>query len=248
MSLRLVFSDAKHWRYLVETLSTIIEEACFIADSEGLKLKALDPSKVAMVDFFMPSEAFEEYTCSGETVIGVNFDELKKIVKRGTAKDKFELEVEEGRTLKITFRGKAIRTFSLPILDLGAETLPTPKIPFTSTVRVLSDAVKDAIKDAKTISDCVKFETREEEFIIRASSDRGSVEIEFNRESGSLIDIEVKEPAVATYSLDMLEKIIKAYRLSDILVIEYATDKPASLTFELPGGGRLTFYIAPRIG
>ncbi|RLF23390.1 MAG: DNA polymerase sliding clamp, partial [Thermoprotei archaeon] len=49
------------------------------------------------------------------------------------------------------------------------------------------------------------------------------------------------------YSLDYLSDMMKAYQLSDILTIEYATNKPLALTFDLPGGGRLTFYLAPRM-
>ncbi len=248
MALRLVFSDARQWRYLVETFSALIDEACFIATPEGIKLRALDPSRIAMIDFLLPPEAFEEYECDAETRIGVNFDDFKKIMKRGTSKDKLELEVtEEGKRLKVRFRGRALRTFSLPILDLGAEELPVPRVPFTVTAKVLSDAVKDAIKDASIVSDYVRFESTEDKFSIKASSDRGSVEVEFTQESGSLIELDVKEPSRASYSLDYLSDMMKATALSDILTIEFATNKPVALTFDLPGGGRLTFYLAPRM-
>ncbi|RLF24543.1 MAG: proliferating cell nuclear antigen (pcna) [Thermoprotei archaeon] len=247
MTLKLIFSEAKQWKYLVDTLSRLIDEASFIATPEGLRLRALDPSRIAMVDFVMPSEAFEEYLCDGEVRIGVNFDEFKKIMKRGSAKDKLELEVSEERRLKVRFRGRAVRTFSLPILELGAEELPTPRISFTVEAKLLSDAVKDAIKDAEIVSDYVKFETGEECLLMKASSDRGSVEVEFTRDSGSLIEIDIKEPSYAAYSLDYLSDMMKAYQLSDILTIEYATNKPLALTFDLPGGGRLTFYLAPRM-
>ena len=169
-------------------------------------------------------------------------------MKRGTSKDKLELEVtEEGKRLKVRFRGRALRTFSLPILDLGAEELPVPRVPFTVTAKVLSDAVKDAIKDASIVSDYVRFESTEDKFSIKASSDRGSVEVEFTQESGSLIELDVKEPSRASYSLDYLSDMMKATALSDILTIEFATNKPVALTFDLPGGGRLTFYLAPRM-
>ena len=248
MSLRMVFSDARQWRYLVDTFSTLIDEACFIVSPEGVKLRALDPSRIAMIDFFLPPEAFEEFECTEATRLGVNFDDFKKIMRRGKSKDRLELELgESGRRIKIRFLGRAIRTFSLGLLDLGGEELPLPKVPFTVRAKVLSDTMKEALKDAEIVSDYVRLEGSEDKLSVKASSDRGNVEVDFTPESGSLIELEVKEPSSASYSLDYLSDMMKASAISDILTIEFATNKPLALTFDLPGGGRLTFFLAPRI-
>ncbi len=248
MVVKLVFSDARQWRYLVDTFSTLIDEACFIVNSDGIKLRALDPSRIAMIDFFLPPEAFEEFECSEEATIGVNFDDFKKVMRRGKSKDKLELEVsEEGRRLKVRLVGKAIRTFNLALLDLGKEELPLPKVPFTVRAKVLSDAMRDALKDAEIVSDYVKLEGLEDRLCVKASSDRGNVEVEFTPDSGSLIELEVKEPSSASYSLDYLVDMMKASVIADILTVEFATNKPLALTFDLPGGGKLTFFLAPRM-
>jgi len=248
MGLRLVFADAKTWKYLVDTLSRLIDEATFIATPQALTLRALDPSRIAMADLEIPAEAFEEYECTEEEIrIGVNFDELKKIMRRGRAKDKFELEVGDEKKLNIRFKGHAVRTFVLPLLDLGSQQLPTPKIPITAHVKVLSDAVADALKDASIVSDYVRFEANEERFVIKASSDRGNVEVDFSQELGSLIELDVKEQAIASYSLDYLTDMSKTSAIADIVTLEYASNKPLIMTYDLPGGGRLTFYLAPRM-
>ena len=43
--------DARLWKNLLAGISTLIEEADFNAAPEGIKLKSMDPSHVAMVDF-----------------------------------------------------------------------------------------------------------------------------------------------------------------------------------------------------
>jgi len=242
-----VFSDAREWRYIIESIAALIEEATFVVTPEGVKLRALDPSRVAMVDLELPSTAFEEYSCEAETRVGVNFDDMKKILKRCKKDDKVEYEVAGGK-LKIKIIGKATRSFVLPLIDIGAETLPTPRVAFTARVKLLSDAVEEAIRDAEVIADTVKLEASEEMFAIKAMSDKGDLEVQFGRESGSLIEYEVTEPAVASYSLEYMGDIVKkSAKIADLVTIEFATNKPVALTFEIPLGGRLVYYLAPRM-
>lgn len=245
--MRFVFSDAREWRYIIESIAALIEEATMIVTPDGIRLRALDPSRVAMVDLEIPSTAFEEFSCDGEVRIGINFDDMKKILKRCKKDDKVEYEAAGGK-LRIKIIGKATRSFTLPLIDVGAETLPTPRVVFTARVKLLSDAIEEAIRDAEVIADAVKFEAREEAFIMKALSDKGDLEVRFGAESGSLIEYEVQEPAVASYSLEYLGDIVKkSAKISDLVTIEFATNKPAALTFEIPLGGRLAYYLAPRM-
>jgi len=247
MSLRFEFPDARDWKYLVQSLETIIDEACFIADSEALRLRALDPSRIAMVDLYLPREAFSIYEVEGEVRLGVNFDDLNKILRRAKAKDRIVMESRENR-LRITISNAAERTFSLPLLDITGEELPSPKVTFDVTAKMLSDTLRDTLKDAEMISDTVRFQAGEDVFKIIARSDRGELEAKFSLEQGSLIEYEVKSRAASSYSLNYLNDIIgKAYRVSDVVTVEFATNKPLSLTFDVAGGGVLRYYLAPRI-
>jgi len=232
----------------MESLNVIIDEACFIADNEALRLRALDPSRIAMVDLYIPREAFYSYDMGEEQVkIGVNFDDLNKILKRAKSDDKVVFEVEGGR-LKITLIGKAERTFSLPLIDIVGEELPTPKVTFDVTAKMLSDTLRDALKDAEMISDTARFVGEEGVFKILAKSDKGELEVKFSLEAGSLIEYEVKQPSSASYSLNYLDDIVsKAYRISDLATVEFSSNKPLSLTFDIAGGGILRYFLAPRM-
>ena len=246
--MRFVYPDAKEWKYLIASLATLIDEANFVATSEGLKLRALDPSRIAMVDLEMPSEVFEEYEIDEEKIkIGVNFDDLNKVVKRGRADERVMFEVSE-RRLKVTILGKAERSFALPLIDVYGEELPVPRVTFTVTAKMLSDVLKDALSDASLVSDSVKFRGETDYLLLSARSDRGEVEVRFSMDAGSLIDYEVEEPASAAYSLSYLTDIVKkSAQLTDVTTLKFATNKPISLSFEMPGGGKLTFYLAPRM-
>jgi len=171
--LRFVYPDAREWKYLVASLATLIDEANFIASKDGLRLRALDPSRIAMVDLELPAEIFEEYHIDEETVkIGVNFDELNKIVKRGKADERVIFEVSD-KKLKIIILSRAERSFSIPLLDVFGEDLPVPKVSFSVRAKMLSDTLKDALNDVSLVSDSVKFKGETEYLSVYARSDRG---------------------------------------------------------------------------
>ncbi|RLE53557.1 MAG: proliferating cell nuclear antigen (pcna) [Candidatus Methanomethylicota archaeon] len=247
MVFKAVFSDARLWRKIIDAISMLIEEASFIATPNGLMLRAMDPSRVAMVDFELQPLGFEEYSCDSEVVLGVNFDDIKKVMKRASASDKLELEHDPVQNrLKVKLKGRATRVFAVPLLELGREEFSTPKVPFNVTVRMLSETLEDAIKDASVVSDYVRFEADQSSFRIKASGDRGEVEVSVDKDSGGLLGMEIKEPSHALYSLNYLENMMKAADAADVVLVKFSTNMPLGLDFELPNG-RITYYLAPRM-
>jgi proliferating cell nuclear antigen len=75
-------SDAKLLRDMATAISILVDEATFKIDSDGLKLRAMDPSRVAMIDFEWPKSIFQEYVCTEPTKICLNISELLKLLKR----------------------------------------------------------------------------------------------------------------------------------------------------------------------
>ncbi|RLE60148.1 MAG: proliferating cell nuclear antigen (pcna) [Thermoprotei archaeon] len=245
--MRLVFPDAREWRYIIESLATIIDEANFIASENGLSLRALDPGRIAMVELDMPREIFEEYEAEGEVKIGVNFDDFNKIIKRAKADNKLVLEVKENKLIVI-LQGRVERRFTLPLLDIAGQELPEPKLNLTVMAKMLSDTFRDALKDASLMSESIRLKAMEDRLILQAKSDKGELEAVFTLEAGSLLDLEITEPAESSYGLDFLEKIVsKAYRISDIITLQFATNMPLSMTFDIAGGGSLKYLLAPRM-
>ncbi|MEO0202332.1 MAG: proliferating cell nuclear antigen (pcna) [candidate division WOR-3 bacterium] len=234
-----IFPEAKTWKNIIEAISILVDEGVFIAGPGEIKLRAMDPSRVAMVDLEIPSSAFESYECDSEIPIGVNFDDMKSIVKRAKSDEKLELEIAQAR-LKIKLIGK---TFSMPLLDLGKEELSIPKISFSVNTRLLTSALEEAIKDAEVVSDFIKIIAENDLLKIMASGDRGEVEIEIT--SGELLSIELKEPSHALYSLNYLKKMMTD--LSDVCTLMFSTDMPLRLDFNMAIGGKVTYYLAPRI-
>ncbi len=241
--------DARQWKGLVTAISTLIDEASFNFDENGMKLRAMDPSHVAMVDFEWSKVVFQEYVCDGPTKLCVNIGEMLKLLRRVGGDESVELSLDpKGARLSMTLKGKYTRTFSMATLEPSTEEVPTPKIAFKASARLTTELLKNALDDAQAVSDHIVFDISGEKLLIKATGDMGNVVVEVEKGTEELLSLEAMEPSRATFSLSYLSEMVKAsMNLSDILSLELSTDMPIRLNFELPQSGRLQYYLAPRI-
>jgi proliferating cell nuclear antigen len=246
---KLKVADAKLLRDMITSISILVDEATFKLDPEGVKLRAMDPSRVAMIDFEWPKTVFEEYQCTEPTKMCINISELLKLLKRAGKDEIVELSLDEktGR-LQIKISGKYARNFTMPTLEASEEEVPTPKITFNIRAKATTQGLSQAIEDAQLVSDHVKVEADAEKLVFNATGDLMGATITLQKGSDTLLDLEAKEPAKATFSLSYLLEIVKAASAtSDIATMEFSSDMPIKLDFQQTKEGKLTFYLAPRI-
>jgi len=242
-------NDAKLLRDMITAISTLVDEATFNLTPDNLKLRAMDPSRVAMIDFEWPKTIFDEYTCDQPTKMCINITEILKLLRRTSKDETIELTLDEKTNrLNITIKGKYERTFNMPTLEAAEEEVPTPKITFNARAKITTDGLHQAVEDVQLVSDHVKIEIDPEKVTMRAAGDLMGATIELKKGSDTLLDIETKEPSKATYSLSYLTEIIKtAAASSEIATLEFSNDMPIRIDFQQPKEGKLTFYLAPRI-
>ncbi|RLI43318.1 proliferating cell nuclear antigen (pcna) [Candidatus Bathyarchaeota archaeon] len=246
---KLKMAEAKLLRDMATAISILVDEATFKINPEGMSLRAMDPSRVAMVDFEWPKTIFEEYTCTEPTKMCINISELLKLLKRAGKNEPLELSLDEktGR-LQVRITGKYTRNFTMPTLEAAEEEVPTPKLTFNVRAKATTDGLRQAIEDAQLVSDHVRIEAEIEKLVFNATGDLMGATIELKKGSDTLLDLEVREPSKATFSLSYLSEIIKAASAtSDIATLEFSTDMPIKLDFQQAREGKLTFYLAPRI-
>jgi len=242
-------SDAKLLRDMITAISTLVDEATFNITPEAIKLRAMDPSRVAMIDFEMPKTTFDEYTADTPTKMCINITELLKLLRRTSKDESVELALDEktGR-LNVGIKGKYDRTFNMPTLEATEEEVPTPKVTFNVRAKATTEGLNEAIQDVLLVSDHVRIEMDNEKMTMRATGDLMGATVELKKGSDALLDLEAKESSKATFSLSYLSEIIKtAAATSDVATLEFSTDMPIRIDFQQPKEGKLTFYLAPRI-
>ena len=241
--------NARLWKNLLNAIATLVDEANFDANDQGITLRAMDPSHVAMVDFEWPSEMFDEYTCDTSLKLCININEMLRLLRRVNADESLVLELDD-KTAQLTMilKSKYLRTFKMNTLEALSEEVPSPKITFQSSVKITTNSIRDAINDAAAVSDYIIFQSSDTEFTMQASGDVGSVEIVIEKDSEELLGLDVQENSRAMFGLNYLSDMVKAASsVSDIVTIDFSTNMPLRLNFELPHQGKLQYYHAPRI-
>ncbi len=112
---------------------------------------------------------------------------------------------------------------------------------------MLADALKDALKDADVVSEYAEFEASSEKFIITGSGDKGTVKIKLDKDNENIIDLKVDDVSKAAFSLGYLLDMTKPASSTDMVTLEYLTNSPLRLSYELQDGGKVLYFIAPKV-
>ena len=223
----------------IELISDIVLEVRLKINEFGLSIVAIDPANVAMVGFKIPKSAFSEFE-SGEEVLGVNLDNLKKILKRAGQKSSLILEKKEN-FLEINIEDKIRRTFSLNLIEVEGEEKEMPNLEFSAKVVLESPDFVGAIEDCAIVSDACSFTVEEGKFIIEAK-ELNSARNEF---SGDIAEINA-ENCTARYSLEYIQKFLKGSKLFPKTTLNFANDHPLRMDLR-DEHLSLSFILAPRI-
>ncbi len=238
--------NARLWRFMIESIEKVIAEGVFVLDGEGLKLRAIDPSKIMMVDLFYPKEAFSFYNIENETALAVNFEDVIKMFRRALKNDVLELDFDESH-IYITLQGKGIRSFKLPQIQLPYEKLPEPKVGFTVHAKMMGSIFSDIIKDIELAGSSVTFTAKQNKLYLSSLGDIEEAEVELSIEKQNLIELEIESEDTTSYSVVYLSNMVKATKVAESVTIHYSEDAPLKADLEYIGGGRLTFYVSPLI-
>jgi proliferating cell nuclear antigen len=253
MSFTLKLDNSRVLKVIVETLSSIIDETEFRVSPKEFTISAMDPSRICLLKLSIKKTNFDEYKCSKESKVGLNLDDLDKILKRSSANDTVVIDFnEKDQKIKIKMQNedsKRTRTFSLALLDIEIEEIPMENllaIEYPTKWVIDSNFLVEAIKDAEIYSEILNVKAVENSGLVFSSS--GQIgEMEYNLDNDELIESDIGETCSGAYSLTFLKAILKLGPITDKLEISLKTDHPLKMMFDLLEGGELSYFLAPRV-
>jgi proliferating cell nuclear antigen len=223
----------------ISIISELVTEVRLRFLEEGLSIVAVDPANVAMVIFKMPKEAFSEYESSNET-LGINLEDLKKILKRTASSTTINFETEENQ-LTISVLDKSKRIFTLSLIDSNAEEKNEPSLDFATNIEMNSTDLTQTIEDCFVVADSCTFLAKDNTFSINAIGSINSAKNEFSSDV-----VSISGEGKAKYSLEYLMKFIKATKISDKTTIRFSENYPLKIEFAGDQMG-IAFVLAPRV-
>lgn len=231
-------------QYLVDPISIISElvtEARIKIEKDKLEIVAMDPANVAMIIFTLLNTTFTEYQVEKSTVIALNLESLKQILKRAKASDIISLALEENR-LKITISGESIRTFNLALLELDESEQKIPSLNFAAKVQLGTDLFSEAIEDMGIIAESVMLIADKNKLTIESSSNLNAAKAELTN-----LITDLPKSVKSKYSLEYLKKIAKAAKLTDQVTLHFGKDYPLKAEYSLKDKLSFSVILAPRV-
>ncbi len=244
----IVMPDALQVKNLFKLMNVLVDEGTFKLVPQGLTFRAMDPSRVAMIDIVIPREGCEEHLCTEEIKFCFSIERfVDKTLKNITKNDAIRLDIQTGIVDKMNTRltSKLTRQFSMPLLEPSEEEIPTPKINFNYSAKLVLEDVNTLFKD---LEDHVRIIGTQDGLTFEQKGDIEAFTVALPKGDETILNIEAKEEAKATYSVSYLKEILKALNpLVDIVQVSYSTDMPIRISAEIEHLGTVNFYVAPRI-
>jgi proliferating cell nuclear antigen PCNA len=253
MKLKVKNDNLETFKGFMNLAKTVLHEDTSMHVSEdGITMMGMDPSHVAMIIASAKPSLFEEYDFDKEEDVCFNIAEFLKFLDRMQKDENVEISVDKEQA-KIIIRGKKAgwqRRFTITLLEPLEEEVPTPKITFKSSARIVTLAIDRAIKDAGLVSEHMTLQIGATRLIAKAQGDLGSADSEWDKASDEILDLKGEEESTATFTISTLRDIVVAMRpLADAMRMELSTDMPIMIEMEPKSSSiSATLYLAPCIG
>ncbi len=243
----------KRWIRYVTAIERLTDEACFWISSEAFHFRDMDAARISMIDFRLEPQYFLEYVYDGDTEISIcmQSDKLLDFSKLLKTADELELALDENMThFILRTKSPYHKYFAIPIIVERDKAKPgVPELEYKARVKIVSAALRDALKEAKTISDRITFIAEENSISFIAKNDEGfqvSQKLVYP-DNLEILEIDIKEKSVAVYMVKPLLDVVKELvNVSRVAEINFGTSLPLDLNFEMIEGEHFEYFLAPR--
>ena len=241
MEFEVLYYNSRIFRDVFEVLSRSVDELSLRAEN-GLRVRELDPSHTILMDLHLPMDEFSEYSADGdgEKVPYVNLEHLMKALNRHRD-ERIGLKTE-GNRLLVRYPDTK-RTFWIPIEWEKASELLEPKLCLQARLTLHPEELISALKDIESNDfDTVTLTAEEDRVEVSAENEERRYSKVFDREDAA---IACNGKQRSRYSLGLLKNILTT-KLGPV-VLEWASDFPLQVTYQVGRRGMLRFVLAPRI-
>ena len=165
---------------IIETLGVVVEDARFDFGENGLEIRVVDPSHVAMIQMNIDSAAFDTWELD-ETKLGLELRKIKELVSLGGPTDMIEMAYGDETGVLTVNLGKIDRNIRpLDNTTMNPPTLPELKLPCKVTIS--GSDFTQALKAARQVGDLVNFSIDENTFTVHVLGSTDSVTVAFNKD------------------------------------------------------------------
>ena len=203
-----------------------------------------DPSSISMISFFMPAKAFSKYNVEKATTVGVNLENLAKILSRTRDNESLVIKDVDNKLSLEFIADKNRRRYKLQMIEVKKSAEKEPTIAFDARVEIMGETLKDIIKDASLISSYISFKATKDQFGVSAKGDTGELEGLHDKDHESIKKLEATKNAESVFNLEFLENMVKSCPIGNSINIELKSTEPLKVKYNI-GEAEVTYFLAP---
>ncbi len=241
---------ADNLKEFIGTVGSLVDEAKLNVNEDGMQIKAVDPSHVAMIEANLIKSAFDSYE-TDVAEMGIDVDKFKTVLAVAGKEDMVSLEKDDKLNRLVVNIGNLTR--AMPLLDTSG--MPDPKVPsldLPAFVSVSVEEISQGLKASKSVSDHIALSTTKDSFrLICEGDNQNRVDLTLGKEQ--LEKLVSPEETTSLFSLEYFALMVNSLPPDRILHINLGTDLPVKVDADLAiedltgAQGNVKFLLAPRI-
>lgn len=231
-----------------DIVRTLVDECLLRVTSEGLRITAVDPATVAMVDVELDADAFESYAAADGTV-GVDLTRLGDALDLADGDQLVHLfRRPERGTLRLVIGGFE---YTIALLDPAVirdpPSLEDLEYESEATVGTTSRTLAEAVRAAETLSDHIELGVTAADPAFYATATGDTDEMELTVPATDLRDL-TPESVRSLFSLDYLTAMVRGLPRDRDVRLRLGESAPLELRFDIADGdGAVRYVVSPRI-
>jgi proliferating cell nuclear antigen len=241
------FTNIGEWKAILQAIGDIADEAMFICNQDGITFRGVDPAHVALLDITFPKSSFTLFECHA-TFFGISVSDFKNILSSASNDDEVELVIDSPHKMRISINGSLQMKYYLNLIERSEVNTQIPKIEATSKIALSPDILAKIMANIERVSENVTISSIPEKIQFSGSGNTGKAEVDLEKNNTELSLLEVTKDSSSVYSLEFMAKIIRNIgKASKNVNMEYGTETPMHMLFEMPSMTKVEYFLAPRI-
>lgn len=234
----------------IGTVGALVDEAKLNVSEDGIQVKAVDPSHVAMIEANLVKSAFDSYEAT-PVEMGIDVDKFKTVLAVAGKEDMVDMEKDDSLNRLVINIGNLTR--AMPLLDTSG--MPDPKVPsldLPASVSVSVNEIAQGLKASKSVSDHIALSTTKDSFRLVCEGDNQN-KVDLSLGKDQLEKLDSAEETTSLFSLEYFALMVNSLPADRILHINLGSDLPVKVDADLAvddmtgAQGNVKFLLAPRI-
>ncbi len=247
MLLEARFTNIGEWKAILQAIGDIAEEAMFICNQEGITFRGIDSAHISLLEITFPKSSFEFFECHA-TFFGITVNDFKNLLNSASNEDLVELIIDNPNKMKISIKGSLQMKYDLNLIERSEVNTQIPKIDVTSKISLSPFMLAKIMSNIERVSENVTISSIPGKIQFLGSGTIGKAEVDLEKGNPELSSLEVSKDSSSVYSLEFMAKIIRNIgKASKNVNMEYGTQTPMHILFEMPSMTKVEYYLAPRI-